>query len=189
MEQYLAGLFLFIGGHLFFAVARGARTGLISRLGEIGYKGLYSLIALAGLVLIIRGWSAWPEGAQTVLYTLPPFVRHITYLLVWAALILVASAYLPAGHIAARAKHPMVAGVKFWALGHLLMNGDLRSVLLFGSFLAFGVIDRIAAKKRGDEGRPAGPVRNDLLAIGVGTAAFVAILGWLHVYIAGVPLF
>jgi uncharacterized membrane protein len=103
-------------------------------------------------------------------------------------MILLAAAYLPKGKIAAAVKHPMLAGVKAWALAHLLVNGDVRSVLLFGSFLAYGVIDRIMVKRRGASTPAPGPVRNDLIAVVAGVAVWAAIYFHLHRYIAGVAL-
>lgn len=185
MTIFLLGLILFIGAHLFTALARGPRAALIGKIGEAGYKGAFALVALIGLVLVVRGW---PQADTTVLYVTPYWLRHLTYLLVLIAFILVAAAYLPAGKIAAGAKHPMLAGVKVWAFAHLLVNGDVRSVLLFGSILAWAVINRIALKKRGDNGRAAGPLLNDIIAVGAGAAGFVAVFVWLHPYIAGVAL-
>ncbi|WP_428409126.1 NnrU family protein [Hyphococcus sp.] len=186
MALFILGLLIFFGAHLFTAFARGLRAALIGKIGEGPYKGLYSVISLAGFILIIIGW----RGADTsILYTTPAWTRHIAYLLVLIAFILLAAAYVPAGKIAGAAKHPMLAGVKLWAFAHLLVNGDVRSVILFGAFLAYGVIDRIAVKKRGDMGRAAGPVKNDIIAVIVGALAFAAIAFYGHRYIAGVALF
>ena len=186
MTLFLAGLIIFFGAHFFSGLARGPRASLIGKLGAGPYKGLYSLVSLAGFALIIIGW---PKADTTILYTTPEVLRHLTYVLMLIAFILLAAAYLPAGRIAAMAKHPMLAGVKVWAFAHLLVNGDVRSVLLFGSFLAFAVIDRIAVKKRGDATPAAGPARNDMIAIGVGAAAWAGAAFFAHRYIAGVALF
>lgn len=186
MTLFLLGLVIFFGAHLFTAIARGARARLVAKLGEGPYKGLYSLVSLAGFVLIIIGWRT---ADASVLYATPAWTRHIVYLLVLLAFILLAAAYLPAGKIAAAAKHPMLAGVKLWAFSHLLVNGEVRSVILFGAFLAYAVIDRIAVKKRGEKGRAAGPVRNDAIAVAIGVAGFAAVAFYGHRYIAGVALF
>ena len=167
------------------ATARPIRQGIINTIGALPYKGAYSLISGAGLALIIIGWS---KADASLLYAAPSWGRHVAFLLMWVALILLAAAYLPAGRIAAGAKHPMLAGVKIWAFAHLLANGEVRSVLLFGSFLVFAVIDRIAVKKRAAPTRTAGGPINDGLAFAVGTAVYLAILFHLHPYIAGVPL-
>ncbi|MEL6361037.1 MAG: NnrU family protein [Pseudomonadota bacterium] len=185
MILFLLGLIIFFGTHVFTSFARGGREGALSKLGEGGYKGLYSVIALIGFVLIIRGW---PSADPTVLYTSPYWLRHVTYLLTLIAFVLLAAAYLPAGQIAARAKHPMLAGVKVWAFSHLLVNGDVRSIILFGSFLGYAVLARIAAKRRGAPTRAAGSVMNDLVAVGAGAVAWAGVYFYLHPIIAGVAL-
>ena len=185
MALFVLGMIVFFGTHLWTALAREGRERLIARLGAGPYKGLYSLAALAGFALIVIGW----RGADSsVVYEPPAFLKHVTYLLVFLALILLAAAYLPAGRIAAAAKHPMLAGVKLWAFGHLLSNGEARSLMLFGAFLAFAVVDRIAATKRKEPARAAGPVRNDIIAVAVGAGAFAAGYFFLHPLIAGVAL-
>lgn len=185
MTTFLAGLAVFFGAHLFTTFARRPREALVRRLGAGPYKGLYSLISIAGFVMIVRGW---PHADATVLYVSTYWFVHVTYALMLIALVLLASAYLPKGRIAAAAKHPMLAAVKIWAFAHLLVNGDVRSLILFGSFLAYAVIDRIAVKRRGEPTPTAGPVVNDLLAIVVGAGAWAAIFFFLHPYIAGVAL-
>ncbi|MDZ7628825.1 MAG: NnrU family protein [Parvularculaceae bacterium] len=185
MALFFLGLIVFFGSHLYTALARKSREGLVARLGAGPYKGLYSLVSIAGFALIIIGWRS---ADASLLYTPPEGGRAIAYLLTFFAFVLLAAAYAPKGKIAAAIKHPMLAGVKAWAFAHLLVNGEVRSVLLFGAFLAYGVIDRIAVKRRGDNGPAPGPFRNDLIAIAVGTAAWAAVFLWLHPYIAGVAL-
>ncbi len=185
MILFLAGLAIFFGTHFYTALARGSREGLVKRLGAGTYKALYSLLSIAGFALIVIGW---PGADASALYTPPVWGRHVAYLLTLIFFILIAAAYLPAGRIASAAKHPMLLGVKVWAFAHLLANGDVRTTLLFGAFLAYGVIDRIALKRRGDNGRAAGPLRNDMIATGVGVAAWAAVYFFLHSYIAGVAL-
>ena len=187
MAMLIAGLVLFFGPHLFSAFrSRTAGSDLRERLGEGPYMGLYSLVALAGLVLIIWGYGAMRPAP--VVYTPPVWAAHLNYLLMLVALIMLAAAYMPKGHMARTLKHPMLAAVKVWALGHLLANGELNGLILFGAFLAYGVIDRIAVKRRGDIG--AGAVASpslvgDVLAVAVGTAAYAAILLWLHPILFG----
>lgn len=186
MTLFLLGIIIFFGSHLFTALARGARAGLVAKLGEGPYKGLYSLVSLAGFILIIVGWRT---ADASVLYATPAWTRHVAFLLVPISFVLIAAAYTPPGKIAAAAKHPMLAGVKLWAFAHLLVNGEVRSVILFGAFLAYGVIDRIAVKRRGQAGRAAGKAMNDLYPIVIGLALAALVAHWGHKYIAGVALF
>lgn len=185
MTLFIAGLAIFFGTHLYTALARGSRAGLVERLGAGPYKGLYSIASLAGFALIIAGWR---NADASLLYTPPEGGRHIAYLLTLFAFVMLAAAYAPKGKIAAAIKHPMLAGVKAWAFAHLLVNGEVRSVILFGAFLAYGVIDRIAVKRRGDDGPAPGPWRNDIIAVAAGVAAWLAVYLFLHPYIAGVSL-
>ncbi len=185
MTLFLLGLVVFFATHLWTALARKGREALIQKLGGGPYKGLYSLVSIAGFALLIIGW----RGADaSVLYAPPAFLKHIAYLLMLMALVLLASAYLPKGKIAAAAKHPMLASVKVWAFAHLLVNGEVRSAILFGAFLVYAVIDRIAVKKRGAPTPQSGPAVNDAIAVAVGAGAWAAIYVALHPYIAGVAL-
>lgn len=186
------GLILFLGMHAF-SMARGRRAALIARFGEGAYKGLYSLVSVAGIVLVIVGFGQYREGGYIQVWDPPVWTRHLSLILVWLAFICIAAAYLP-GRIKARLKHPMLAGVKLWAVAHLLANGDLGSMLLFGSFLIWAVLARISAKRR-DEGPPHGAprgfpagFRNDALAIMIGTVAYGAFVLWLHPLLIGVAV-
>lgn len=190
MTLLILGLVLFFATHLF-TMAREPRAALVGRLGEGPYKGLYSLLALAGIVLIWIGFGRYRATGWIEIWTPPVFTRHLALLLVWPAFILVVAAYLP-GRIKARLKHPMLAGVKIWALAHLLANGDLGSILLFGSFLAWAVAARIGVKRRDearDHGGEAAPpsARNDILAVVIGTVLFLVFAIWLHPLWIGVP--
>nr|WP_255726616.1 NnrU family protein [Microvirga sp. ACRRW] len=185
------GLILFLGTHAF-SMARRSRSALIDRIGEGPFKGIYSLLSLAGIVLIAIGYGEYRASGYIPVWDPPVWTRHLALLLVLIAFICFAAAYLP-GHIKRRLKHPMLAGVKIWALAHLLANGDLGSILLFGSILAWAVMARISAKRRdvaaqhGGTAAPAG-WRNDLLAVAIGTAVYVAFVIWLHPLLIGVPV-
>jgi uncharacterized membrane protein len=193
MLLLVLGLVVFLGTHLFTA-ARAPRAALVGRIGEGPYKGLYSLLSLAGIVLIAIGFGRYrAEGWVDVWYP-PVWTRHLALLLVWAAFVCVTAAYVP-GRIKRALKHPMLAGVKIWALAHLLANGDLGSILLFGSILAWAVIARISLKRRTDEVRDhAGPAtepagwRNDAIAVVIGTAAWFVFARWLHPWLIGVAV-
>jgi uncharacterized membrane protein len=189
LTYMLAGLALFFGPHFYSAFRKRAVLGPGEKPKRGLYHGLYSLISLAGLALMIWGYGAM-RPAQ-ILYTAPIWGRHLNLILMIPALILLVSAYMPAGRIKKAVKHPMLAAVKLWALGHLLANGELNAVLLFGSFLVFGIVDRIAVKRRGDNG-PAALAPNaalwDLLAVGTGSALYVLFTVWAHQAITGMPV-
>lgn len=183
MALLVLGLALFLGGHLF-TRARGVRAGVIASLGEGPYKIAYSLVSALGLVLIVVGWRSAP---YVELWSPPAWTRHLTVTLMWPAFILLVSAYLP-GHIRAKARHPMLAAVKLWAAAHLVANGDLASVVLFGSLLAWAVVTRILLKRQERvEGRPARPAswQNDVIAIVIGTAAYGLFGAFLHPLLIG----
>lgn len=191
MALLILGLIIFIGAHSF-TMARGPRAQAVARLGEGPYKGLYSLVSLLGLVLIIWGFGAYRAGGYIQVWNPPAGMRHLALLLVWPAFIFFVAAYLP-GRIRRALKHPMLAGLKIWALAHLLANGDLGSMLLFGALLAWAVAARISTKRRDevlDHGGPAAAPagwRNDILAVAIGTALYLIFLLWLHPLLIGVP--
>ena len=188
MTYLILGLVIFFAGHLFSAFrSRAPGKDIKTRLGAGPYMGLYSLVSIAGFALIVWGYGA--ARPAPILYTPPALLAHVNLLLMVFAMILLAAAYLPTGHIKKAVKHPMLAAVKVWAFGHLLANGELNSVLLFGSFLAYGVIDRIAVKKRGDNGPGpdvAANVMGDVGAVAVGLMAYGAIAFYLHPILFGV---
>jgi uncharacterized membrane protein len=185
------GLVIFLGTHSF-SMARGPRAALVARIGEGPYKGLYSLVSLIGIVLVAIGYGQYRASGYIPVWDPPVWTRHLALLLVLVAFICFVAAYLP-GRIKARLKHPMLAGVKIWALAHLIANGDLGSILLFGSFLAWAVMARISAKRRdvaaqhGGTAAPAG-WRNDMLAVAIGVAVYLAFVFWLHPWLIGVPV-
>jgi uncharacterized membrane protein len=187
MVQLVLGLVIFLGGHTF-TTLRAQRAALIERTGEGSYKGLYSLVALLGFVLIIHGFGAYRAAGYIQLWNPPTFLRHLVLLLMWPAMVALFAAYSP-GIIKAKLKHPMLVAVKIWALAHLLANGDLGSILLFGSFLAWAVYDRIAVKRRGTPVLPSDTPfgRGDIIALGAGTVAYLALI-WLHPLLIGVPV-
>ncbi|MBQ0824413.1 NnrU family protein [Microvirga terrae] len=191
MTLLILGLVIFLGMHAF-SMARGARAALIARIGEGPYKGLYSLVSLAGIVLISVGYGQYRAGGYVPVWDPPVWTRHLALLLVWVAFVCFVAAYLP-GRIKRGLKHPMLVGVKIWALAHLLANGDLGSILLFGSILAWAVLARISVKRRdvaaqhGGTATPAG-WRNDVLAVVIGTAVYLAFVFWLHPWLIGVPV-
>jgi uncharacterized membrane protein len=187
----IVGLAVFFATHVFVSF-REARASVIERVGLSLYRTLFAIISLVGLALIIWGYAQYRAHDLIQLWSPPAFMRHITIGLVFFAAIFIVAAFFPS-HIKTRLKHPMLAGVKAWALAHLLSNGDLGSVLLFGTFLAWGVYARIAAKRRGDIGAAATPApdgwTSDVIVVALGTAIFLALGFWFHPYVIGVPVF
>lgn len=205
MLSLIAGLVLFIGAHAMRLVSETAREGLVSRLGPLAYKGLISLVSLVGLVLMIKGygiaradpvvlWSPWSGG------------RHIAALLSLIAFVLVVAAYVPRNTLRSRVGHPMVLGVKLWALGHLIANHTLADLVLFGSLLIWAVLSFRAARRRDAllRARPAdataqsgtmGPIMTapsrlaDLAVIVIGIALYGAFAFHLHASLIGVRPF
>ena len=187
----ILGLAVFLATHVFVSF-REARASVIGRVGLSLYRTLFAIVSLVGLALIIWGYAQYRAHDLIQLWSPPAFMRHITIGLVFFAAIFIVAAFFPS-HIKTRLKHPMLAGVKTWALAHLLSNGDLGSVLLFGTFLAWGVYARIAAKRRGDIGAAATPApdgwTSDVIVVALGTAIFLALGFWFHPYVIGVPVF
>ena len=186
----ILGLAVFIGTHVV-TTQRDTRAALIARLGEGPYKGLYALASIIGVVLIGWGFGMYRATGWVDIWYPPAWTRHVTVLLVLIASICVVAAYSP-GRIKTTLKHPMLVGVKLWAFAHLISNGDLGSIILFGSILGWAVFDRISLKHRTDPGAPPIPVggpMKDVVAVAGGTVLFL-VLGFLfHPYVVGVPAF
>ena len=185
----IAGLVLFLGIHTL-TTMREARARVIARLGEGGYKILYALVSVAGLALIAWGFSLYRQFEWVNVWYPPTAMRHIALALMLPAVILVVASYIR-GRIFTTLKHPMLTGVKLWAVLHLMANGDLGSIILFGSVLAWAVYDRISLKRRADAGAPPipiGGVTNDLIAVGVGVVVYLALLFVFHPLVIGVPV-
>jgi uncharacterized membrane protein len=186
----ILGLVVFFVPHVFTAF-RGARQDMIDRIGENTYKIVYSLISLIGIVLIGYGYARYRATGWIDVWYPPAWTRHVTVALTWPAIIMFFAAYSP-GRIKTALKHPQLAGIKLWAFAHLISNGDLGSIVLFGSFLAYAVFDRITLKRRTDPGAPpipVGGVKQDVIAVVGGTVVYL-LLGWLfHPYVIGLPAF
>jgi uncharacterized membrane protein len=183
----ILGLALFLGMHSF-TMMRDRRQAAIAKLGEGGFKGLYTVVSLIGIVLISIGYGQYRASGYIPVWSPPTWTAHLALLLVLFAFILFAATYLP-GHIKAKAKHPMLAAIKIWALAHLLANGDLGSIILFGSFLAWAVVARISTKRRPSSAVVAVPqVKYDIIAVAIGVAAYLAFVFYLHPVLIGVPV-
>ncbi|MDI9244612.1 NnrU family protein [Marinobacter sp. CHS3-4] len=187
MTLLILGLVIFLGVHSVSIFADPWRNRMIARLGEGPFKGLYSLIALLGLILIIWGYGQ-ARLTPEVLYSPPMWLRHVALLLLLPVFPLLFATYLP-GHIRRTLKHPMLIAVKLWALAHLLANGMLADVLLFGGFLAWAVADRISLKRRQPRKTPAlpGTPMNDAIAVVGGLIVYGLFVVWLHQALIGVP--
>jgi uncharacterized membrane protein len=191
MKLLVLGLVLFLGLHSTRIVAEGWRGRMLARHGERAWKGAYSLLSLLGLALIVWGYGAARHDALP-LWDPPRAMRHLAGLLTLAAFVLVAAAYVPRNAIKARLHHPMVLGVKAWALGHLLANGTLADLLLFGGFLVWAVFDFRAARARDRAQRttyPPGTPGGTVAAVAVGVAAWALFAFWGHAALVGVRPF
>ncbi|HWL62165.1 MAG TPA: NnrU family protein [Steroidobacteraceae bacterium] len=190
MVQLIIGLILFIGVHSIAIVSVATRDRWAEALGVNAWRGLYSLISAAGLVLLVMGYVA-ARQSPVLLYAPPLWTRHLAFLLMLPVFPLLLAAYLP-GAIKARLKHPMLAAVKMWAVAHLIANGMLADLLLFGGLLAWAVATRISLKRRGQRPLmmplPAPSPMNDVLAVVLGLGIYALVLFWLHGVLIGVPL-
>ncbi len=191
MKLLIFGLLVFLGAHSVRMVADGWRTQLVQKWGEGRWKGVYSVVSLVGFGLLCWGY-AQARQQPLVLWVPAPGMRHLAALLMLFGLVLLAAAYVPRNGIKARVHHPMVLSVKVWALSHLLVNGNLEDVLLFGSFLAWSVACFVSMRRRD---RAAGTVYPPGLrlataaTVGAGVVAWSALVFFLHRLLIGVPIF
>ncbi len=191
MIALILGLLIFLGVHSVRLVGDGWRAAQIARVGETFWKGLYSLAAAVGLALIIWGYHL-AQAQPLVLWTPPSWMRHLGVLLTVPAFVLLAAAYVPRNRIKAAVGHPMVAGVKLWAFAHLLVNGTLAAMLLFGAFLVWAVVDFTSARRRDRAAGtryPAGTASRDAVVVVVGLVAWALFAFLLHGWLIGVRPF
>jgi uncharacterized membrane protein len=183
------GLLVFLATHVFVSM-RGARAAAMARFGVVGYRVAFSIVSIAGLVLIVWGFAHHRAGGMIDVWSPPAFTRHIAVTLMLFAVIFMTAVFFPS-HIKARLKHPMLASVKTWALAHLIANGDLGSILLFGTFLAWAVFARLSAKRRVDEVVPVAPAgyTNDIIVVLLGIVVYLALGFVFHPIFIGVPVF
>lgn len=188
MGMLVLGLVLFLGVHSTRIVAEGWRTRRIAHWGYGPWKGLYSLVSVAGLVLLVWGYGL-ARQQPVLLWTPPRGMNHLAALLTLVAFVLLAAAYVPRNSIKARLHHPMMLGVKVWALAHLLANGTLADVVLFGSFLLWAVLAFRAARQRdrlAGAAYPPGQPAGTLATLAVGALAWAVFAFWLHAWLFGV---
>lgn len=189
MLPLILGIVIFLGVHLV-PTSPDLKAGLTERFGATAYKVAFGVLSFAGLVLIVMGYhklQLMPDK-NVVLWDPPAFTSHIAVALMLPAMIFLV-AYLVPSRIRTAVKHPMLIAIKTWALAHLIANGDLASLILFGSFLAYAVYDRITLKRR----ITTAPVNviapspiNDVIVVVGGIALFAFILLWAHHYLIGV---
>ncbi len=187
MAMLVFGLILFLGIHSISIVALPLRDKLVAK-SENGWKAFYTVVSVAGLYFIAQGYGA-ARLEPVLLYTSPSWFRHLAYLLMLPAMILLIAPYFP-GKIKQITKHPQLIAVKLWAFSHLLVNGTLADVVLFGGFLAWAVADRISMKKR-QERKVSGlnpSVKNDVMAVVIGLILAGIFVRYLHAKLIGMPL-
>lgn len=188
MTLLILGLVIFIGVHSVRIFAEDWRHQMRSKLGEGAWKGLYSLLSIAGFALIVIGYGMARQDTSIVWMPLIA-MKHLAALLTLAAFVMVTAAYVPRNSIKARLHHPMILGVKVWALAHLLSNGTMAQMVLFGSFLAWAVLDFRAARRRDRANGtqyPAGTTGATLATVVIGTGLWAAFAFWLHGLLIGV---
>jgi uncharacterized membrane protein len=188
MIYLVLGLVLFLGMHSVRIVADGWRSRQITRWGANGWKGIYTVVSLVGFALIVWGFSRARLHPQ-LLYVPPAWLKHLNALLTLAAFVLIAAAYVPRNHFKSSLGHPMLAGVKLWAFGHLLASGFLHDVVLFGAFLLWAIADFATCRRRDrttGTTYPAGTLAGDLMTVAAGIVAWALFAFWLHAWLIGV---
>ena len=188
MTLLLIGLVVFLGMHSISIFAEGFRNRMAAK-SEIGWMAVYGMVSLIGIVLVARGY-AQARVEPTLLYVTPTWFRHVAALLLLPVFILFFAPYFP-GRIQAVTKHPQLIAVKLWAVAHLLVNGMLADVVLFGAFLAWAVFDRISMKRRTARAVPGLPKAgmNDIIVVVLGLGAYIVFVLWLHLAWIGVAPF
>jgi len=186
MSILIAGLVVFFAVHSVSIFNEPWRDSMVAKLGEWPWKGVYSMAAIIGFVLIVWGYGL-ARVDPVVLYSPPMWLRHVSILILVPVFPLLLAAYLP-GRIQAMTRHPMLVATKLWAVAHLLANGTLADVLLFGSFLVWAVIDRISMKRRTQRLIPGAPPSkfNDIIAVLFGLVLYTVFVLWLHAWLIGV---
>lgn len=188
MTELLAGLVLFLGMHSVSIAAPEWRNRVVERIGIAPWQGAYAVISLIGLILIVRGYGDL-RNQTVILYQLPRWVHAITTVLMVPVFPLLLAAYLP-GAIRSAVRHPMLVAVKLWAFAHLLANGSVADVILFGSLLTWAVADRISLKRRPPKENPSLPPGpwNDVIVVVGGLVLYALMLNGGHQLLIGMPL-
>ena len=188
MTTLIIGLVLFLGVHSVSIVNAAWRDSVVARIGKGPWQGLYSLVAVAGLVLVVYGYGVARQD-PVILYVPPLWLRHLTLVLMIPVFVLLLAPYFP-GRIKTTARHPMLLAAKLWALAHLFANGTLADVALFGSFIAWAGMDRVSMKRREQREVPgASPSKwNDLIVLALGLIIYAVLVGGAHLRLIGMPV-
>lgn len=184
MDILIVGLVQFLGIHSMRMIGN-VRANALEKFGPNGWKAGYSVASIIGFIVLVYGYGQARQTAP-ILYVPPSALQPVTWLLMWPAMILLVASQVPAGKIKAAVKHPMVLGIKVWAFSHLLVNGDLATIILCVSFLGWAVWNRIWWKRHGDPVYADVSIRNDVIAVAIGTAVYLAFFLWLHTWLIGV---
>lgn len=190
MTLLVLGLIVFIAAHSVRIVADDWRTARVQAMGERTWKNVISLVSIVGFVLLVIGYGQ-ARAVPVPVYSPPAWGRMAAMAFTLVAFVLFAAAYVKGTRIKARIGHPMVAGVKVWAFGHLLANGNLADVVLFGALLAWAVVDYLASRRRDRAAGtvyPIGPLSRDVIAVVAGAVLWAVFARWLHGPLIGVPL-
>jgi uncharacterized membrane protein len=189
MGTLITGIVIFAGVHLFSMLLPGQRNALKARMGEGPYKGLYSLISLAGFALMIWGFRTVRSdpAAISFVYDPAPWARHVTMLLVLLGFISL-SGFHGKGHLKLWLRNPFSIGIVLWSFGHLLSNGKLHDVLLFGTFLVLAVLDIILSTARGKRPGHDPQIRSDITAVILGVVLYAIFLFGFHPYVLNLPI-
>jgi uncharacterized membrane protein len=187
----VAGLVLFLGMHATRIPNDQRRSGMIARIGKNKYRAIYTAVSIVGLVLIVVGYGQ-ARLDPVFVWNPPAAMRHIAALLMLISFIMLAACYVPGNHIKAKLQHPMTLSVKVWALAHLIANGTLADMVLFGSFLVWAVLLFKTARKRSVpmsfSGK--GPTKvGTLMTVVVGVIGWLVFAAWLHVHLIGISPF
>lgn len=189
MNALIAGLAIFLGLHFIHILAPDWRAAQLARLGEKAWKGIFTVASLVGFGLLVWGYGQ-ARLDPVVLWQTPRELNYLATLLMLPAFILLVAAYVPGNYFKAKIGHPMVASVKLWAFAHLIVNGNLADVLLFGSFLVWAVMSFVSNRKRdrlSGKTYPVGPVSRTVITVVIGTVVFAVFAGYLHLKLIGVP--
>jgi len=187
----ISGLLIFLGVHSIRLFADGWRTRQIQRIGALPWKGIYALVSIAGFALIVWGFQL-ERYTSPLLWTPPHWSLHLTALLMLVAFVLLVAAYVPGNRIKARVGHPMLLATKTWAVAHLLVNGKLVDIVLFGTFLIWAIADFAVSRRRDRLANVTYPVigiQRDVLVIVIAVIAFVFFAHYGHEWLIGVRPF